>query len=33
VNVGVVPLVVAIIALLFAMRRPRRPVPVKGGRQ
>ncbi len=33
VNVGVVPLVVAIIALLFAMRRPRRPVPVKEGRQ
>ena len=32
-NVGVVPLVVAIIALLFAMRRPRRPVPVKEGRQ
>jgi ABC-type uncharacterized transport system involved in gliding motility auxiliary subunit len=31
VNVGVVPLVVAIIALLFAMRRPRRPVPVKEG--
>jgi ABC-type uncharacterized transport system involved in gliding motility auxiliary subunit len=30
-NVGVVPLVVAIIALLFAMRRPRRPVPVKEG--
>ncbi len=33
VNVGVVPLVVAIIALIFAMRRPRRPVPVKEGRQ
>ena len=33
VNVGVVPLVVAIIALLFAMRRPRRPVPVKEGPQ
>jgi ABC-type uncharacterized transport system involved in gliding motility auxiliary subunit len=32
-NVGVVPLVVAIIALIFAMRRPRRPVPVKEGRQ
>ncbi len=31
VNVGVVPLLVAIIALLFAMRRPRRPVPVKEG--
>jgi ABC-type uncharacterized transport system involved in gliding motility auxiliary subunit len=33
VSVGVVPLVVAIIALIFAMRRPRRPVPVKEGRQ
>jgi ABC-type uncharacterized transport system involved in gliding motility auxiliary subunit len=33
VNVGVVPLVVAIIALLFAMRRPRRPVPVREGGQ
>jgi gliding motility-associatede transport system auxiliary component len=33
VNVAVVPLIVAIIALIFAMRRPRRPVPVKGGRQ
>lgn len=32
-NVGVVPLVVAIIALIFSMRRPRRPVPVKEGRQ
>jgi ABC-type uncharacterized transport system involved in gliding motility auxiliary subunit len=32
-NVGVVPLMVAIIALIFAMRRPRRPVPVKEGRQ
>jgi ABC-type uncharacterized transport system involved in gliding motility auxiliary subunit len=31
VNVGVVPLLVAIIALLFAMRRPRRPLPVKEG--
>ena len=31
VNVGVVPLLVAIIALIFAMRRPRRPVPVKEG--
>jgi hypothetical protein len=33
VNVGAVPLAVAIIALIFAMRRPRRPVPVKEGRQ
>ena len=33
VNVAVVPLIVAIIALIFAMRRPRRPVPVKEGRQ
>jgi ABC-type uncharacterized transport system involved in gliding motility auxiliary subunit len=33
VNVAVVPLLVAIIALIFAMRRPRRPVPVKEGRQ
>ncbi len=30
-NVGAVPLLVAIIALLFAMRRPRRPIPVKEG--
>jgi gliding motility-associatede transport system auxiliary component len=33
VNVAVVPLIVAVIALIFAMRRPRRPVPVKEGRQ
>jgi hypothetical protein len=32
-NVAVVPLIVAIIALIFAMRRPRRPVPVKEGSQ
>jgi len=30
-NVGAVPLLVAILALLFAMRRPRRPIPVKEG--
>ena len=29
VNVGVVPVIVAIVVLAFALRRPRRPVPMK----
>lgn len=31
-NVGVVPLTVAIIVLVFALRRPRRPLPVRSGK-
>jgi ABC-type uncharacterized transport system involved in gliding motility auxiliary subunit len=30
-NVGVVPVIVAVIVLAIALRRPRRPVPVKSG--
>ena len=30
-NVGIVPVVVAIVVLGVALRRPRRPLPVKSG--